>query len=112
MDPLYRASSSFRAALIMSNLFSLFVFLKKGTIDKVKNLRFSKCYLPSLEPYITEENFGLVSPGVMFSTYIQQNILCNQIPETIVVFEKLKMVYFSIVHSIISYGIILGCINP
>jgi len=33
--------------------------------------------LPSLEPHITEEKFSLVSPGVMFSIYSQQNNIKN-----------------------------------
>lgn len=84
LGPLDRASSSIRAAIIMSNfVFTFCVFEKKGTIDKVQNLRFSKCYLPSLESYITDENFSLVSPGVMFSTYIQQNNTKNLREKTV-----------------------------
>jgi hypothetical protein len=41
---------------------SLFVFPKDSAMDKVINLRVSKCYLPSLEPYTIEGNFGLVYP--------------------------------------------------
>jgi hypothetical protein len=41
-------------------------------MDKVLNLRVSKCYLLSLEPYIIEGNFGLVSPEEMFSACSHQ----------------------------------------
>ena len=41
----------------------------------------------------------------------KQSILLNQIFETAVVFESLKMVYFLTVHSIISYGIIFWGIS-
>jgi len=37
--------------------------------------------LPSLEPYITEDNFGVLSPGVIFSTYSQQNNTKNDMPK-------------------------------
>jgi hypothetical protein len=50
-----------------------FLSVKDSTMDKVQNLRISKCYLSSLESNITEDNFGLVSPGVMFSNYSQHN---------------------------------------
>jgi len=44
-------------------------------------------------------------------TQPRQSILCNQIFATVVVFESLKVVYFSTVHSIISYGIIFWGIS-